>query len=106
MGSPLSAVMASLFMETLESDRYKDISGRRSAWLCYTDNILLITPGRVDLDDILRKVSGVHPKIQFTTEEEDEQQLPFLNTVVIRTNNDPRYKVYRKPTNKDDFVHY
>lgn len=48
MGSPLSAVLACLFLETLESDHYKDIIDRHSTWLRYVDDVLVIVPeGRV-----------------------------------------------------------
>ncbi|XP_069978475.1 uncharacterized protein [Penaeus vannamei] len=46
MGSPLSAVLACLFMETLERDRYKDKIGRHSTWLRYVDDVLVIVPRR------------------------------------------------------------
>ncbi|XP_069990569.1 rhodopsin-like [Penaeus vannamei] len=46
MGSPLSAVLACLFMETLESDHCKDIIGRHSTWLRYVDDVLVIVPRR------------------------------------------------------------
>ena len=45
-------------------------------------------------------------KIQFTIENENNGSLPFLDTVIIREGENIKFKVYRKPTNKDDFVHY
>ncbi|XP_069989501.1 uncharacterized protein [Penaeus vannamei] len=44
MGSPLSAVLACLFMETLERDHYRDIIGRHSTWLRYVDDVLVTVP--------------------------------------------------------------
>ena len=44
--------------------------------------------------------------IQFTHEEEVDGQLSFLDTTIIRTNSGPRFKVFRKPTNKEDFIHF
>lgn len=44
MGSPLSAVMACLFMEILEKDYFlKIMEETRSTWLCYVDDIIFIS---------------------------------------------------------------
>ena len=34
------------------------------------------------------------------------QKLPFLDTLIHRGNQGVLFSVYRKPTNKDDFIHY
>ncbi|XP_076052764.1 uncharacterized protein LOC143032181 [Oratosquilla oratoria] len=44
MGSPLSAVMASLFMELLERDEYIKTMGRNSTWCRYVDDVISIYP--------------------------------------------------------------
>jgi len=106
MGSPLSAVLAQLFMETLEADHYRNIVGRNVVWLRYVDDILAVVPTRTNLPDLLHRLNAVHPSIQFTTEEERDEQLPFLDTMIHRRPNGPVFSVYRKPTNKDDFIHY
>ena len=37
---------------------------------------------------------------------ENDNKLPFLDTVIHRRDNDVIFSVYRKPTNRDDFIHY
>ncbi|XP_069982214.1 uncharacterized protein [Penaeus vannamei] len=105
MGSPLSAVLAQLFTETLEADHYRKIVGRNVVWLRYVDDILAVVPTRMNLPD-LHRLNTVHPSIQLTTEEERNEQLPFLDTLVQKRPDGPLFSVYRKPTNKDDFIHY
>lgn len=39
-------------------------------------------------------------------EEETSNKLPFLDTVIWRGDEGVKFSVYRKPTNKDDFIHY
>ena len=46
------------------------------------------------------------PTIQFTMEEEKDDQLPFLDTIIHKRHSSPAFSVYRKPTNKDDFIHF
>ncbi|XP_069991692.1 uncharacterized protein [Penaeus vannamei] len=81
MGSPLSAVLACLFMEMPERDHYSyDIIGRHSTWLRYVD-VLVIVPRRSCLNDMLTQLNSVLEKIQFTVEAEEDQKLPFLDTL-------------------------
>ena len=93
-------------METLEVDHYKNIVGPCVTWLRYVDDIVVVTPSRMVLPDVLDQLNSVHPKIQLTVEEERDERLPFLDTIITRTDTGPVFNVYRKPTNKNDFVHF
>ncbi|XP_076058613.1 uncharacterized protein LOC143035633 [Oratosquilla oratoria] len=64
------------------------------------------SPLNTNISDILSRLNQVHPKIQLTVEHEVNGSLPFLDTVTIKENNSVRFKVYRKPTHKDDYIHY
>ncbi|XP_069985541.1 uncharacterized protein [Penaeus vannamei] len=104
MGSPLSAVLACLFLETLERGHYRNIIGRHSIWLRYIDDVLIIVPRRSCLHPMLTRLNSFREKILFTVEEED-QKFPFLDSLINRGDNDLRFSAYRKPTNKDDYIH-
>lgn len=52
-----------------------------------------------------KKSINVHPKILFSEEEEKNGQLPFLDVLIIKSGNSASCKVYRKQTNKDDYIH-
>ena len=106
MGSPLSPVLACLYMETLERSHYKTIVGRNNTWLWYVDDVLVLINKRCNLQHVLQRLNAVEDKIQFTMEQEDNDQLSFLDTTILKTNDGPKFKVYRKPTNKDDFIHF
>ncbi|XP_045137175.1 uncharacterized protein LOC123519735 [Portunus trituberculatus] len=106
MGSPLSAVMASLYMELLESESLVRVMGSESLWFRYVDDIIVIMPTDTNVNDKLCKLNEVNEHIQFTVEEEVNGVLPFLDTVIHRKNERAIFSVYRKPTNKDDFVHF
>ena len=106
MGSPLSAVMASLYMEMLEKDEFVRIMGRNSEWFRYVDDVLVVVPRNVNIENKLRMLNRVNEYIQFTVELEVDNKLPFLDTVIHRCDNSVKFSVYRKPTNKDDFIHY
>ena len=55
---------------------------------------------------MLDELNKVHDKKQFTVEEETDGCLPFLGTMVIRSDKSAQFHFYRKPTNKDDFIHF
>ncbi|XP_069977552.1 uncharacterized protein [Penaeus vannamei] len=103
MGSPLSAVLAS-FMETLERDRCRDIIARHSSWLRYVDDVLVIVPRRSFLHHTLTRLNPVQEKIRFSVEEEVDQKLPFLDTLIHWGDDGLRFSVYKKPSMKDDYL--
>ena len=106
MGSPLSAVLANLFMEFLEAGPFADIVPVNVVWLRYVDDILLIAPRRLDIPRLQAALNEVEPSIQFTLEEEINESIPFLDTLIMKHGNLLKFKVYRKPTNKDDLTHF
>ncbi|XP_069971546.1 uncharacterized protein [Penaeus vannamei] len=95
MGSPLSAVLAQLFMETLEADHYRIIVGRNVVWLRYVGDIPAVVPTKTNLPDLPHRLNAVHPSIQFTIEEERNEQLPFLDTLIHRRPDGPIF-LYRE----------
>ena len=106
MGNPLSAVLAPLFMETLEEDHYRDIVGRDATWLRYCDNVIAFLPETTDLQAVIQELNAVNTSIQFTVEEEHDTKIAFLDVRIHRRPDDLQFSVYRKPTNKDDLIHY
>ena len=106
MGSPLSPVAACLFMETLEADQFSKIMGENTTWLRYVDDVLIIAPENLNLQEKLAELNQVHQRIQFTFEEEENHMLNFLDTTIIRGDSGVKFRVYRKPTNKEDYIHF
>ena len=106
MGSPLSPVAACFYMEMLENDHFQRILGDDSIWMRYVDDVIVIVPEDTDLDDKLARLNEVDHRIQFTKEEESNQSLPFLDVMIIRTEDALKYKVYRKDTCKEDYIHF
>ena len=106
MGSPLSAVLANLYMELLEKEHYLSILAGNVNVYRYVDDMIAFIPNECDVDDLLGLLNDVEPAIQLTVEEEREGKLPFLDMVIRRFLQGLKFSVYRKPTNKDDFVHY
>ncbi|XP_053634857.1 uncharacterized protein [Cherax quadricarinatus] len=106
MGSPISAVLANLYREHLESEHFANIIPSSVTWLCYVDDVLVITPKHFDVRNLQARLNAVEPAIQFTLEEESNDELPFLDVLIHKVDHNLRFQVYRKPTNKNDLTHF
>ena len=106
MGSPLSPVAANLYMEMLEKERFEQIMGTVTTWLRYVDDIFVLVPEGVNLREKLDQLNAVEKKIQFTLEMEDNGVLPFLDILIKKQENGAKFAVYRKETNREDYIHY
>lgn len=79
MGSPLSPVVANLFMEEFETSAPLKPSFYRR----YVDDTLLVWPhGRAKLEEFLDFLKKQHPSIQFTVEIETGGHVSFLDILI------------------------
>ena len=101
MGSPVSAVIASLYMERFEEQAITTSSYGPRIWERYVDDTFTILD-RENLDDFLQHLNNQQPSIRLTMEKEKDKKLAFLDTAVLREP-DSRLtiSVYRKPTYTD-----
>ena len=101
MGSPVSAVIASLYMERFEEQAITKSSYGPRIWERYVDDTFTILDPE-NLDDFLQHLNNQQPSIRLTMETEKDKKLAFLDTAVLREP-DGRLtiSVYRKPTYTD-----
>ncbi|BHF60302.1 hypothetical protein SprV_0100326600 [Sparganum proliferum] len=97
MGSPLSGVIAEAVLQRLERLVFRSYSPK--FWARYVDDTFVVIK-RNDVQDFKVLLNSIFPHIQFTMEEEDNNQLPFLDVnVTMMTNGEIRTTVYRKAMN-------
>ena len=106
MGSPLSPVLANIFMEMFETELLTSLTGRPLLWVRYVDDIFAVCPNDSDSNLFLSQLNNLVDSIKFTVEKEQESSLPFLDTTVHRRNGSFRFAVYRKPTHSGQYLHY
>jgi hypothetical protein len=99
MGSPLGPLFANVFMSEFERGcitRLRELGVIK--WYRYVDDVFATVTDSNAVDDVLRFLNSQHPNIRFTCEHENKNQLPFLDTCVVRLANRYKTKVYRKKT--------
>ena len=106
MGSPVSAVIANLYMESFEEQAIASSSHKPKIWKRYVDDTFTILD-RENVDSFLQHLNNQQPSIRFTMETESDSKLAFLDTAVSREP-DGRLttSVYRKPTHTDQYLAY
>ncbi|XP_035701311.1 uncharacterized protein LOC110862299 [Folsomia candida] len=105
MGSPLSPIIAELFLQMLENSiikNFRDII----LWRRYVDDVIAIIRQRRN-KKILQEINNFHPSIKFTIEEEKEGRLPFLDVMTYqKSDNSIGHHIYRKPTHTNQYLNY
>ena len=106
MGSPVSAVIAKLYMESFEQQAITTSAYKPRIWKRYVDDTFTILD-RGNVDSFFTASEQSQPSIRFTMETENDYKLDFLDTAVSRKP-DGRLttSVYRKPTHTDQYLAY
>ena len=103
MGSPLSPIVANIFMESFESNALILFHVQPKQWVRYVDNTFIIwTHEDAELNSFHDHLNS----IQFTKEEEVDGKIPFLDVLVVRKTGGISTTVYRKPTHTNRYIHY
>ena len=106
MGSPVSAVVANLYMEFFEELALETAPTRPRLWKRYVDDTFCILR-KGSTEELLHHLNGVRPTIKFTVEQEEDGTLPFLDTLLRRREDGSLdVSVYRKPTHTDRYLHF
>ena len=107
MRSPLSLVVANIFMEEFEIEALRAAVIRPKLWLRYVDDTFVIwNYSDEQLEDFLSFLNGRHRNIKFTMEKETNGSLPFLDVQVKKCMGSLDTFVYRKPTHTDRDLHF
>ncbi|XP_072046220.1 uncharacterized protein [Amphiura filiformis] len=110
MGSPVSPLTANIFMEWLEQQAIltAPLECKPRVWKRYVDDVLEIVK-RDTAETLTAHLNQVDTtsSIKFTYEVEQDQQIPFLDTLIVRKpDKSIKLMVYRKKTHTDQYLSF
>ena len=104
MDSPISPLIANIFMEEFEVQALSSFPP--SLWLRFVDDTFVINKAEHS-QELLQHINNQDPHIQFTVEPTQHDSLPFLDTLItIQPDNTFSTTVDRKPTHTDQYLHW
>ena len=106
MGSPLSPVLANIYMEHFEEMALGSTPVKPSMWLRYIDDTFILWPHQEDVKILMNHVNSIRPSIQFTIEKEQDNKLSFLDVLITRTEYGFSTSVYHKPTFTRQYLNF
>ena len=107
MGSPISPVIANLYMELFEQHALSTFPGLKPRlWLRYVDDTFVILNADQQ-DSFFNFINSLDTNIKFTQENPKDNTLSFLDTAIHRHLDGTLItKVYRKPINTDHYLRF
>jgi hypothetical protein len=106
MGSPLSPILADLYMKKMEREIMDKGKEKIKFWKRYVDDVFAIIHGNGDSEEILHQANNISLTVKFSVEQEKDDSLPFLDIVITRRENHLETSVYRKKTDSGRYLHY
>ena len=107
MGSPVSPIVANLYMEYLEQKALSTAPNPPRFWHRFVDDTFVIHK-EANKQGFLQHINSVDPAIRFTVEDNKEDgSIPFLDTTVKpEADGALSITVYRKPTHTDQYLQW
>lgn len=104
MGNPLSCLVANIFMSNFEINAKRIMTYFPRVWIRYVDDVFAVFNEKENLDSFVNSLNAFHNTIKFTYEVENDNKLPFLDTLVIKKDKKIEFDIYRKPTHTNRYI--
>ncbi len=106
MGSPVSPIVANLYMENFEEKALSTTSITPDVWLRYVDDTFTVLQ-KYDVSEFTEHINNIDKNIKFTIEEPENNAIAFLDTkVTVKNDGSTKIQVYRKPTHTDQYLNW
>ena len=107
MGSPLSPIVANIFMEQFEKEALETAPHPPSLWKRFVDDTFVILEDKYK-DEFFHHLNSLNTNIKFTAEtSKADGSIPFLDTwITPQRDGSLKTKVYRKPTHTHQYLQW
>ena len=106
IGASSSVFLAEIFMMKLEKKALSTFANPPDFWYRYVDDTFTYML-ETYIEGFLAHLNNQHPRIKFTIEQEENRQIPFLDTLLtVEENGTISTKIYRKKTHTDQYLHF
>ncbi|XP_072041190.1 uncharacterized protein [Amphiura filiformis] len=106
MGSPVSPIIANLFMENFEEKAITSFHTPPRYFGRYVDDTMVIIE-RSEVDSFTHHLNSIHDSIKFTVEHESNNSIAMLDTLISRNaDGSLSFSVYRKSTHTDQYLNF
>ena len=107
MGSPLSPIVANIFIEKFEEEALATAPHPPSLWKRYVDDTFVIQEEKYK-NEFFQHINSLEDNIKFTAEStKADGSMPFLDTLVTpRSDGSLETKVYRMPTHTNQYLQW
>ena len=104
MGSPVSPLASNIYMEWFETYALATAPHAPSVWARYVDDTNVVIREEY-IDEFTTHINNIAPTIKFTMEQEENNQLAMLDTLIHRKEDgSTKIIIYRKPTHTDQYL--
>ena len=107
MGSPVSLIVANLYLEPLEREALRSSPTPPRHWFRYVDDTFVIQQ-QANKQVFLDHINSIDQAIQFIVKSnQDNDAIPFLDTLVTpQADSSPSITVYHKPSHTDQYLQW
>jgi hypothetical protein len=109
MGSPISSLIAEIFLQQYEDKNIKHLIDTKNIayYARYVGDILIIfDTTKINLHTLTRYINNIHSNVKLNTTYEQHNSIDFLDLTITRQHKKLEIDIYRKPTATDTTINF